>query len=192
MKNVNFNRDGIKLSKDTGLYALKCIKMVVNTPDGDSRSHLLSWNQYETAFVDERWECESRRGHKTTMFGDAYTTNVVTHSDKTSTVRTFDFPTTVEMARRYHDEYVKDNNLMRPSELNPNYTDFAKAFSSFDTLRKHLIVNNGEVLLSKKQNTTHVRIANKLYRFESSDGMTLFTRTTNDNESKLFYDGEWV
>lgn len=81
---------------------LKCIKL---THSYDSTQHIsyITFNQFYASFIKERWDGEKRYNKTYTMFGHVHTKTVVTNPyDKSKSIRTFDFPNSIEEAENIH------------------------------------------------------------------------------------------
>ena len=79
------------------LNDLKCIKHTLVNSDGETTVTYITYNQYRTSFVDERWTGERRTGKIYTMFGYDHTKTTVRFGNLKST-HTFDFPRSREQA----------------------------------------------------------------------------------------------
>lgn len=85
------------------LEQLKCIK-VVHTMNGEHVSTtMISWEQFESAFVRQRWSGERRFGKVSTIFGIAHKRTTVRFEGMLS-VRVFEFPASREDAFKKHQD----------------------------------------------------------------------------------------
>lgn len=85
------------------LNQMKAIKMIYTNMDGEKTEIYLTYDQFKTSFIDERWKGERRTNKKHTIFGYRHTKTTVT-SEFGKTVRTFDFPNTHKEAEQRHFE----------------------------------------------------------------------------------------
>lgn len=89
-------------NKTTSLYDLDCIIVTRLIPGEKSITDLISWNDFQASFVQERWKNERRYGTTTTLFGMAHTKMTVKFDDGIKSTRTFDFPKSVAEAEERH------------------------------------------------------------------------------------------
>ena len=94
----------VKLTNQTtSLYDLDCIIVTRTIAGGGAPiTDLISWNDFQASFVQERWNNERRYGTTTTLFGMAHTKMTVKFDERTKSTRTFNFPNSVDEAERRH------------------------------------------------------------------------------------------
>lgn len=92
----------------TNLYDLKCIKVDHTTTEGEQLVTYISFNQFESSFIKERWTGERRYNKEHTLFGHVHTKTIVTNPfDGKKSRRTFTFPSSPVKAEQIHKEQTK-------------------------------------------------------------------------------------
>lgn len=89
----------------TNYKDLQCIKQTLEASTGVYTQYL-TFNQFKTSFVDERWEGETRHNLKETLFG-TYHTKTIIETPSMYSVHTFIFPSSREEAKALHQQNTK-------------------------------------------------------------------------------------
>lgn len=122
----------------TPLRKLKCIHSSSTVNGGDEFRDTISFNQFETSFIKERWQGERRNDTRTTIFGRCHHRTIV-NSPHGRSVRDFDFPSSVEEAKKRHNEFygfVTLDGLETTKETIQNFLDSANWKISMDDFLK--------------------------------------------------------
>lgn len=86
---------------------LKCIK-VEHTYDGETTIEYISYYQFKSSYINERWEGERRYEKMYTIFGDAHKKTIITNPfNNKKSVRIFTFPDTIKEARQIDEEQAQ-------------------------------------------------------------------------------------
>ena len=88
---------------NVSIYNLKCIKHTATTSGGLNINEYISWNQFQKAFISERWKGERRTNEESTIFGYAHTKTTVKEGSNRAT-HLFLFPNTLQEAEQIHAE----------------------------------------------------------------------------------------
>lgn len=123
----------------TPLRKLKCIKSNLRI-DGsaDDFKETLSFYRFEKNFIKERWQGERRNDTRTTIFG-RYHHRTIINGENYRSVRDFDFPNSVEEAKKRHNEFygfVTLDGLETTKETIQNFLDSLNWNISMDDFLK--------------------------------------------------------
>lgn len=122
----------------TPLNKLKCINIEMYTNGEQDSTQTISFNQFETSFVKERWQGERRNNTRMTIFGNCHHRTIV-NSGTFRSVRDFDFPKSVEEAKKRHNEFygfVTLDGLETTKETIQNFLDSLNWNISMDDFLK--------------------------------------------------------
>jgi hypothetical protein len=89
----------------TNYKDLRCIKHTLESSIGVFTQYI-TFNQYQTSFIKERWEGETRHNLKETLFGTCHTKAIIDTPSMYS-VHNFTFPSSMEEAKALHQQNTK-------------------------------------------------------------------------------------